>query len=165
MPTFPEQSSFPYGEGCRVRPHTSLPDRPPTITTILSLPHDTLRANLCYPARDGIDDAILKRALEQVGLAQLQDQLDCEDAWGNRLSGGEQQRLSLARALIARPHILYLDEATNQLDAAAACRLMQTLKTALPDILCLAISHQAAIKALFTRQIDLNRYRAPAGLE
>ncbi|MFC2305502.1 MAG: hypothetical protein ACFNT5_10155 [Cardiobacterium hominis] len=67
--------------------------------------------------------------------------------------------------LIARPHILYLDEATNQLDDAAACRLMQTLKTALPDTLCLAISHQAAIKALFTRQIDLNRYRAPAGLE
>ncbi len=49
--------------------------------------------------------------------------------------------------------------------AAAACRLMQTLKTALPDTLCLAISHQAAIKALFARQIDLNRYRAPAGLE
>ena len=70
-----------------------------------------------------------------------------------------------ARVLIARPHILYLDEATNQLDAAAACRLMQTLKTALPDTLCLAISHQAVIKALFTRQIDLNRYRAPAGLE
>ena len=42
---------------------------------------------------------------------------------------------------------------------------MQTLKTALPDTLCLAISHQAAIKALFTRQIDLNRYRSPAGLE
>ena len=70
-----------------------------------------------------------------------------------------------ARALIARPQILYLDEATNQLDDDAACRLMQTLKTALPDTLCLAISHQAVIKALFTRQIDLNRYRAPAGLE
>ena len=154
------------GAGGGVRPHTSLSN-----TTILSLPqrpylpHDTLRANLCYPARDGIDDAILKHALEQVGLTHLQDQLDCEDAWGNRLSGGEQQRLSLARALIARPHILYLDEATNQLDDDAACRLMQTLKTALPDTLCLAISHQAAIKALFTRQIDLNRYRAPAGLE
>lgn len=72
---------------------------------------------------------------------------------------------ALLAADTARPHILYLDEATNQLDDAAACRLMQTLKTALPDTLCLAISHQAAIKALFTRQIDLNRYRAPAGLE
>ena len=147
--------------------HTSPPNSPPILSLPQRpyLPHDTLRANLCYPARDGIDDAILKHALEQVGLAQLQDQLDHEDAWGNRLSGGEQQRLSLARALIARPHILYLDEATNQLDDAAACQLMQTLKTALPDTLCLAISHQAVIKALFTRQIDLNRYRAPAGLE
>ena len=147
--------------------HTSLPNSAPILSLPQRpyLPHDTLRANLCYPARDGIDDAILKRALEQVGLAQLQDQLDHEDAWGNRLSGGEQQRLSLARALIARPQILYLDEATNQLDDTAACQLMQTLKTALPDTLCLAISHQAAIKALFARQIDLNRYRAPAGLE
>ena len=147
--------------------HTSPPNSPPILSLPQRpyLPHDTLRANLCYPARDGIDDATLTRALEQVGLAHLASELDHEDAWGNRLSGGEQQRLSLARALIARPHILYLDEATNQLDDAAACRLMQTLKTALPDTLCLAISHQAAIKALFTRQIDLNRYRAPAGLE
>jgi len=66
-----------------------------------------------------------------------------------------------ARALIARPHLLYLDEATNQLDDAAACRLMQTLKTALPDTLCLAISHQPPIKALFTRRLDLNGYAQP----
>ena len=136
-------------------PILSLPQRP-------YLPHDTLRANLCYPARDGIDDAILKRALEQVGLTHLQDQLDCEDAWGNRLSGGEQQRLSLARALITRPQILYLDEATNQLDDAAASTLIRTLQAALPDSLCLAISHQPAIKALFPQQLDLNRYRATA---
>ena len=137
------------------QPVLSLPQRP-------YLPHDTLRANLCYPARDGIDDAILKRALEQVGLTHLQDQLDCEDAWGNRLSGGEQQRLSLARALIARPQILYLDEATNQLDDTAASTLIRTLQAALPDCLCLAISHQPAIKALFPQQLDLNRYRAAA---
>ena len=158
-----QQSPCGGGAGGGVRLQTS----PPNSTPILSLPqrpylpHDTLRANLCYPARDGIDDAILTRALAQVGLAHLAGELDHEDAWGNRLSGGEQQRLSLARALIARPQILYLDEATNQLDDDAARALMQTLKTALPDTLCLAISHQAAIKALFTRQIDLNRYRAP----
>ena len=136
-------------------PILSLPQRP-------YLPHDTLRANLCYPARDGIDDATLIRALEQVGLARLAGELDREDAWGNRLSGGEQQRLSLARALIARPQILYLDEATNQLDDAAASALIRTLQAALPDCLCLAISHQPAIKALFPQQLDLNRYRATA---
>ena len=136
-------------------PTLSLPQRP-------YLPHDTLRANLCYPARDGIDDATLIRALEHVGLAHLAGELDREDAWGNRLSGGEQQRLSLARALIARPQILYLDEATNQLDDTAASALIRTLQAALPDCLCLAISHQAAIKALFPQQLDLNRYRAVA---
>ena len=137
------------------QPVLSLPQRP-------YLPHDTLRANLCYPARDGIDDATLIRALEQVGLARLAGELDREDAWGNRLSGGEQQRLSLARALIARPQILYLDEATNQLDDTAASALIRTLQAALPDSLCLAISHQPAIKALFPQQLDLNRYRATA---
>ena len=137
------------------QPVLSLPQRP-------YLPHDTLRANLCYPARDGIDDAILIRALERVGLTRLAGELDREDAWGNRLSGGEQQRLSLARALIARPQILYLDEATNQLDDAAASALIRTLQAALPDCLCLAISHQPAIKALFPQQLDLNRYRATA---
>ena len=136
-------------------PILSLPQRP-------YLPHDTLRANLCYPARDGIDDATLIRALEQVGLTRLAGELDREDAWGNRLSGGEQQRLSLARALITRPQILYLDEATNQLDDAAASTLIRTLQAALPDSLCLAISHQPAIKALFPQQLDLNRYRATA---
>ena len=142
--------------------HTSLPNSAPILSLPQRpyLPHDTLRANLCYPARDGIDDATLIRALEQVGLARLAGELDREDAWGNRLSGGEQQRLSLARALIAHPQILYLDEATNQLDDAAASALIRTLQAALPDCLCLAISHQPAIKALFPQQLDLNRYRA-----
>ena len=152
------------GAGGGVSPQTSHSDSQPVLSLPQRpyLPHDTLRANLCYPARDGIDDAILIRALEQVGLTRLAGELDREDAWGNRLSGGEQQRLSLARALIARPQILYLDEATNQLDDAAASALIRTLQAALPDCLCLAISHQPAIKALFTRQIDLNRYRATA---
>ena len=117
-------------------------NRPPATAITLSLPqrsylpHDALRANLFYPARDGIDDVIiLKAAIAQVGLAHL------------------------ARALIARPQLLYLDEATNQLDDAAARELIQTLQAALPDTFCLAISHQPPINALFPHHIDPNRYR------
>ena len=132
----------------------TLPQRP-------YLPQDTLRAILCYPARDGIADEHLRAALQRVGLGRLADQLDHEQEWQRILSGGEQQRISLARALITQPHILILDEATNQLDDVAACTLMQTLKKNLPQTLCLAISHQPPIKALFTRRLDLNGYAQP----
>ena len=125
-----------------------LPQRP-------YLPYDSLRAAVCYPHAARADDALIQAALEQVGLGSLKHQLDEKQEWHSHLSGGEQQRLSLARALVLRPQILFLDEATNQLDDASALELMQTLKRELPDTLVIGISHQRDVQTLFERRITL----------
>ena len=125
-----------------------LPQRP-------YLPYDSLRAAVCYPHADNADDAAIQAALEQVGLGRLKHHLEQKQEWHSHLSGGEQQRLSLARALVFRPQILFLDEATNQLDDASSLELMQILKQELPDTLVIGISHQSQVQALFDTRIRL----------
>ena len=126
-----------------------LPQRP-------YLPADTLREAVSYPYSSQIGDERILAVLEQVGLGRLGGGLDQWQEWHDTLSGGEQQRLSLARALLHKPQVLFLDEATNQLDDESAVKLMRVLKQRLPDTLVVGISHQHGVKGLFGRRIDLS---------
>ena len=132
-----------------------LPQRP-------YLPQDTLANLVRYPAppEGSKQDAAVAAALEKIGLGRLKECLHSEEDWHKTLSGGEQQRISLARALIARPEILFLDEATNQLDDDSATALLRLLKSELPDTLVIGISHQPPVKALFDRREDLGAFAA-----
>jgi len=65
---------------------------------------------------------------------------------GAKLSGGQRQRIAIARALVGRPRILVLDEATSAVDPATEQAIYQTLKKLRDQVTILAISHQSTLR-------------------
>ncbi|MFC0384107.1 ABC transporter ATP-binding protein/permease [Muricoccus vinaceus] len=133
-----------------------LPQRP-------YLPLGSLRRNLAYPlAEDTFDQAALHAALVDVGLEKLIPRLDASEDWQRVLSGGEQQRLAFARALLQRPAWLFLDEATASLDTAAETRLHELLRERLPGTAIVSIAHRPAVAAFHDRALRLEGGRLVA---
>ena len=91
-------------------------------------PNGTLRDALAYPEPAAkYDDAALQTALTDALLPQLASRLDDTEAWGQMLSGGEQQRLAIARVLLKKPQWIFADEATSALDVEAENTLYKRL--------------------------------------
>ena len=143
---------WPFATGTVRKPSASvlfLPQR-------AYLPLGSLRRALTYPDdATKRPDAALHAVLNAVGLGGLIDQLDVEDSWGQRLSGGEQQRLAFARALLLRPDWLFLDEATASLDPDAEATLYALLKRDLPDTTIVSIAHRPAVAQFHDRKLVL----------
>ena len=92
------------------------------------LPEGPLRDALAYPdAADRYSDVQLRQALQDALLPGLVDALDTSAVWASTLSGGEQQRLAVARVLLKRPAWVFADEASSALDKAAEAHLYQQL--------------------------------------
>lgn len=111
--------------------------------------HETVLANVTLFDRT-IDREQVKTALHRAGawafVADLPEGLDTiVGERGLRFSGGQRQRIAIARALVRRPRLLILDEATTGLDPETEIAICQTLKSLTPDITIFAISHQHAI--------------------
>ncbi|GAB7194831.1 ABC transporter ATP-binding protein/permease [Dickeya oryzae] len=119
----------------------------------------TLAEVMCYPHAPLDDETALRQVLDQVGLGDWGERLQQQMNWDRVFSGGERQRLALARALINRPDHLYLDEATSHLDPYAARHLLGVIRQALPDCTVIAVTHQQELADLFHYHIDLAAFR------
>jgi ATP-binding cassette subfamily B protein len=108
--------------------------------------HDTIRANLLY-ARPGATEDELREVCEAARIweliCSLPDGLETVAGdRGYRFSGGEKQRLALARLLLKAPPVVVLDEATAHLDSESEVAIQQALKTALSGRTSLVIAHR-----------------------
>ena len=114
---------WPFAQGQIALPLDAMfiPQRP-------YFPNGPLREALAYPLpASAYSEAQLQQALMDALLPQLKTELDRVDAWGQKLSGGEQQRLAIARVLLKKPKWVFADEATSALDETAENTIYQRL--------------------------------------
>jgi putative ATP-binding cassette transporter len=154
---------WPFASGQVARPTDAMfiPQRP-------YFPNGPLRDALAYPASpSNYRDEQLRQALTDALLPQLADQLDQADAWSQKLSGGEQQRLAVARVLLKKPKWVFADEATSALDAEAETLIYQQLTAlaAATQGALVSIAHRPSVAAFHNIRWSLEKQpQGAAGL-
>jgi len=124
----------------------SLSERIGVVTQDAHLFHDTIRANLLYAQPDATDEQI-KSALRDAQILDLIESLPDKletmvGERGYRFSGGEKQRIAIARLLLKAPDIVILDEATAHLDSESEAAIQRALETALTGRTSIVIAHR-----------------------
>ena len=144
---------WPYGGGAITLPRDAkillLPQRP-------YIPIGTLRAAITYPSKaDSYESSEIREALRDAKLDNFLGEFDHADNWQQRLSGGEQQRLAIARAILAKPDWLFLDEATSAMDEEMESDIYNMLAAKLPRTTIVSIGHRTSLAAFHKRHLEM----------
>lgn len=118
---------------------------------------NTLRAQVLFPKSSdlSVPDALILDVLRQVNLEKLigpEGALSTDD-WRSRLSGGEKQRLAMARLLIAKPTLAFLDEATSALDTANERKLYHELHSRRATYV--SVAHKPQLRQFHSHILEL----------
>jgi len=108
----------------------------------------TIRDNIRYGNPQATDDEV-EQAARAAGIHEdimnMPDGYNMDVAEGARLSGGQKQRIAIARALIKKPKLIILDEATSSLDIATEDAIIATLRESFKDVTTIIISHRFSL--------------------
>jgi putative ATP-binding cassette transporter len=122
-----------------------LPQRP-------YFPIGTLVEAVSYPLpADTYDREVIKQTLEQVGLPQFVNRIDEIQHWNTLLSGGEQQRVGIARALLMGADYMFFDEATASMDEPSEEALYSMLMELARDATIISIGHRSSLQKFHNR--------------
>lgn len=140
--------------------------RPDATMLVLSqkpyMPNAPLHDAVAYPLfAEKFDQAEIATALEKVGLSKLSlPAASTQQIAPGTLSGGEMQRLALARALLMKPEWLFLDEATSALDKLSETELLDLLRRELPNSTIVILAHREPGNLSIDSVIDLEAFGA-----
>ncbi|MBI4994116.1 ABC transporter ATP-binding protein [Candidatus Peregrinibacteria bacterium] len=121
---------------------------------------DTIKVNLAYGVgKRDVDEEEMRRVLH---IAQCSFVYDLNGGIdyklkddGEGISSGQKQRLSIARALVHKPSVLILDEATSNIDEPTEQKILSAIRSAYPKMLVIAVSHRDSVKNFATQIIDI----------
>jgi putative ATP-binding cassette transporter len=127
-----------------------LPQRP-------YLPLGTLASALLYPSSEKNEPAQTRLAivLKEVGLGAFTGELHTMDNWSQRLSLGEQQRLAFGRILLAKPPLVFLDEATSAIDESSEAQLYGLLRAASWQPTIVSVGHRSTLRDFHDQVLDI----------